>query len=95
MALGGTIRMNVRKDQAKVEFHRPKRQPIVLRCPGTSKGEKTYSSSMNLDSPLAGILTSTHSKGLRIQQLCQIGGSNEGLFRLCMAQLASVDNGNS
>ena len=39
------------------------------------KGERTYSSSMNLDSPLSGILISAHSNGLRVRQLCRLGGS--------------------
>ena len=40
----GLFKMNVKI----IEFRRPRRQPIVLRCPRSLKGELTYSSSMNL-----------------------------------------------
>ena len=46
MDLGRAVQ-NECKDQAKVDFRRP-RLPIVLQCPGSLKGERMYSSLMNL-----------------------------------------------
>ena len=47
MALGVAVR-NKRKDRAKVEFHRPKTTADCSSMPKKLKGERAYSSLMNL-----------------------------------------------